>query len=361
MMSFMRLLFDSAWSGRIFRLRSREIKLPAVILFLLFAEGLVAQVPGESVIVERIVLDLRVTDSWGRPVTDLDPSELRVRLDGEPAEIESIEWISAGTQPAAEDRPGELTDRSVQRRLGRTIVLFFQTDFARQRVRGQMQIIPKIEEMIATITPADRVAVVQHDSGLRIRSDFTSDHQRLKAAVRKSLSLGDYSRPPAVPPPSLLDHLDIDAAHAAASPEKALLLLGSALAKFEGPKTIVMLGWGLGHFSRSGVRMDRLYLPARRVLEASRTSVFVLDISDADYHSLETGLITVAEETGGFYEKTHRFSEIAMNRLVRTIAGRHELVLLRPAGMKGGKVVDVDIQSTRRGRIVLAPSQLSIR
>lgn len=321
---------------------------------------LLSQVSRESVTVERIVLDLRVTDTFGNPVRDLRPSDLRVRLGGKAAEIESVEWIPAGSESRG---AGRETGVAEARRGtgGRMIVLFFQTDFARQRVKGQMKIVPKLEAMISQIAPSDRVAVVQHDSGLRVRSDFTSDHQRLRDAVRRSLSIGDDQEPVPMPPPSLLDHLDRQQARRAASPEKALLLLGSALGKFEGPKTIIMLGWGLGHFSRSGVRMDSLYVPARKVLEAARVSVFVLDISDADYHSLETGLIMVAEDTGGFYEKTHRFSDIAMNRLSRTIEGRHELVLLRPAGLRSGNVVEVEIRSTRRGRIVLAQRELSIR
>ena len=37
-------------------------------------------------------------------------------------------------------------------------------------------------------------------------------------------------------------------------------------------------------------------------------TVFALDITNADYHTLEVGLEQVAEDTGGFYAKTHLFA-----------------------------------------------------
>jgi len=71
------------------------------------------------------------------------------------------------------------------------------------------------------------------------------------------------------------------------------------------------------------------YLTARQALAAAQTSVFVLDITNADYHTLEIGLRTVAADTGGTYEKTNRYSQQAVEKLIRAISGYYVLTLDR--------------------------------
>jgi hypothetical protein len=92
-------------------------------------------------------------------------------------------------------------------------------------------------------------------------------------------------------------------------------VIGDALEPLPGSKSLVLIGYGFGRFSWSGVTMENAYGPARHALVASRTSVFSLDVSNADYHSLEAGLQLVSEQTGGFYARTHLFPEAAMRRL----------------------------------------------
>ena len=120
------------------------------------------------------------------------------------------------------------------------------------------------------------------------------------------------------------------AAGASAFDLLAGLLVGNALLPIPGPKTMVLFGWGLGVYTPVGVVMTRDYMPAKRALEASRTSVFSMDISDADYHSLEVGLGKVSADTGGFYAKTHIFPTIGMRKLERAISGHYVLVVKRP-------------------------------
>jgi len=342
------------------------MRVTLLIAGLLVASQLRSQDPraSGSITVERLVLDVHVTDSRGKVIPDLVADDFEVRIGGSSAEIDTVEFIAfernASTLPPRRldsERRVEIGGES----RGRMIVLFFQTDFARQRVKGQMRILHHLDRMIETIEPYDRVAVVQHDSHLRIRQDFTSDHAKLRRAIRESLSVGGGTTPESVPEPSLLEELDPDQMRNAATPERALLLLGNALSKFEGPKTMLMLGWGLGHFSRSGVRMDHLYTPARKALELSRTSVFVLDISDADYHSLEVALIKVAEDTGGFYVKTHLFPTMAMDRFTRTIEGRYEVVVKRPISVSAGRSHPVQVRVKQRGATALAPREIAVR
>ena len=192
-------------------------------------------------------------------------------------------------------------------------MFFFQTDFGRAtaRVKGQMRMIAHANDFLETLLPTDRVAVVQFDSHLKVRQDFTDDREKLRDAITNSLLVSRVGVPERVPLPSLMSGLRIEDARRAASPEKALFLLGNALLPIPGPKSMVMFGWGLGRFGSGGVTMTRDYSLARRALEQSRTAVFSMDICDCDYHSLEVGQQKVSADTGGFYAKTHLFPTLA--------------------------------------------------
>ena len=141
----------------------------------------------------------------------------------------------------------------------------------------------------------------------------------------------------------------------AADSETALLLLGNALRPIPGPNSMLLMGWGLGERTREGVRMKSRYRLARNALEAARVTVFALDTTYADYHSLEIGLRRAAADTGGFYAKTHDFLEQAITRLRRTLAGHYELELRRPDRLRPG-THNLDMRVNRRGEQMLAPS-----
>jgi hypothetical protein len=65
---------------------------------------------------------------------------------------------------------------------------------------------------------------------------------------------------------------------------------------------MIYTGWGLGNFFGGTVTMTPEYDEARESIARARMTVFVLDVTQANYHSLETGLETIAEDTGGTYE-----------------------------------------------------------
>ena len=93
--------------------------------------------------------------------------------------------------------------------------------------------------------------------------------------------------------------------------------------------------------------------PARRALVASRTSVFSLDVTDADYHSLEAGLQLVSEQTGGFYARTHIFPDLAMRRLSGALAGYYVLFVEKPESRRTIHDIEVDL-TRRKGHVLTA-------
>ena len=117
----------------------------------------------------------------------------------------------------------------------------------------------------------------------------------------------------------------------------------------------MLIGYGFGRLGFSGVAMENDYGAARHALVASRTSVFSLDVTDADYHSLEAGLQLVSEQTGGFYARTHLFPDLAMRQLAGALAGYYVLFVEKPQSLQ--TVHNVETELTRRkGRVLATPS-----
>jgi VWFA-related protein len=332
------------------------------MLALLLSATLAAQV-GETITVERVLVDVRVTNDAGEPVVDLAPGDFNVRIAGKRAVVESAEWVpdvgraSARPELAAPESRAEARPTS-----GRTIVLFVQTDFARHptRTHGQLNFLRYADDMIRAFAPEDRIAVFSFDSHLKFRLDLTTDKEAAVEALIDTISIDHPPPPPAVPEPSLAPHLSRDAMRRAAHSETALLLVAHALRQVPGPKSLLLLGWGLGERSITGVRMKRDWKPARHALDAARVSIFALDTSYADYHDLEIGLQTAAEETGGFYVKTHLFPGIAVERLQRTLSGHYELTLRASESLQRD-THSLDVRVKRRGARVLAPMSVVIR
>jgi VWFA-related protein len=300
----------------------------------------------EHVEVERVLLDARVLDGGREPRTDLKPADFRVKVDGRVVPLESVYWVDAATPYAEGLTPQEASMVGAEPvPPGRLIVFFFQKDLHPTRTSGLMRMIDEASRMLGSLHPGDRVAVASFDSHLKLWTDFTEDRASLRRAIEHSV-LFENRAPEIVegPFPSLAASFDPSAARRAATTESGLLVLADALRALPGAKSMVFFGWGLGRMSGPlGVRMEADYGPAAAALLASRTTVFSLDVTEADYHSLEVGLQQVAYDTGGFYARTHDSAAGAMNRLRGALMGHYVLVFERPPLPRGAHRVQVDL------------------
>ncbi len=297
---------------------------------------------GETIEVRRIVTEVRVVSHDGSPVLGLGPNDFSVRVGGRPVEVESVLWIPSGSgtgRRPAPDQPPEIRDGggpSILPPEGRLIVILFQYDFAQHqvRLRGLMRMAPRASEFVGGLGPHDKVAVLVFGSHLELRVDFTSDHQSIAEMITAPEVLGGSFDPSKQADPSLADHLDPEDARQAADMARALEIIGLALQEIPGTKSLVLFGYALGEMTaRNRITHDDSYRKAMEALAAGRTSVFPLDITDADFHSLEKGLRTIARDTGGFYYKTNVFPDLAMSRLARVISSYYELSLIPPPGI----------------------------
>lgn len=314
---------------------------------------------GEEITVALSTVTVRVVDSLGNPVTGLGPGDFRVRIGKREVPVAAVDWFSSDEEravpaplPQAGAGPAE-----IPRSPGQLVLFFVQADLSPTRISGQLRLRPYSRELLDRLHPNDRIAVVSYDSHLKLWLDFTRDRDAVYAALDRAMLWTEEGEPEAKGlegEASLVPGFDATAARRAASPERALEVAARALVALPGVKSIVYLGWGLGRYTSSGVQMTPAYAPAVRALNAAHASVFVLDVTSADFHSLEVGLQGVAAATGGTYAKTNVLPGLATDALVRTLSGYYVLTLDRSeaAGTKGA--VRIDLRG-KKGTVLVRP------
>jgi VWFA-related protein len=319
-----------------------------------------------SVSLSTIVV--RVVDTWGRPVLGLKPEDFRVRVGKTEVPVVALDWISSSEEaaPAAPpETPPEVVETAPEEAAppppprARLVVFFVQADLNPTRISGQLRMRPYTRELLGTLHPGDRVAVVSFDSHLKLWQDFTADREATQAVLARAMLYSPEEEVPPAEPLSLARHFDFAAARRAASPERALELTARALEPLPGEKTVIFLGWGLGRYGGDGVHMTPDYKPAVQALGDAHATVFVLDVTSADYHSLEVGLEGVADATGGVYLKTFRFPGLATETLAQTISGYYILTLDQDALAGQSGEVRIDLREKKKGTVLAR--QLAVR
>ncbi|MFV2071794.1 MAG: VWA domain-containing protein [Thermoanaerobaculales bacterium] len=304
---------------------------------------------GTTVEVRRILSEVRVVDDSGFPITGLGPEDFRVKINGRRVEVESASWIPTTREAAAmvatpEDGvvPSESIVAVPEPRL---IVVLFQSDINLYRIKGVVRMAPQAAEFVRSLPPSDRVAFLTFESHLELRSDFTVDHEALAEMITATEILGGTIDPPEPSSPRMAEFFNVDEARQAATMTRALEVVARALIPLPGPKTLVFFGWGIGRYNRGHpITVGGEYGAAVAALSAARTSVYSLDITTADFHTLEAGLRSVSQDTGGIYFKTYLFPEGSMGKLVRVISSYYDLSIVPPPKLEGRYRIDVKVK-----------------
>lgn len=295
----------------------------------------------------RVLVDARAVDGRGQPIRGLDAADFRVKIDGKPARVEGAYWI--GFEPGG-GRPA-LREQAPPEARGRLIVFLFQKDLEPSRLIGLMRMLIHTRTFLESLGPDDRVAVLSFDYKLKIWLDFTNRLDRIRRVLERGILFEDPRDVEPVASPSLMATLDVVRAGRAYSMEEALALVGQALEPLPGSKSVVLVGHGFGRLTGASLTFEAAYGEARRALQAARASVFCLDVTDADSHTLEAGLMMTAEDTGGFFARTHLFTEQAMTRLAGALAGHYVLFVETETAGRPSHEVEVSLAS-RRGRVL---------
>ena len=234
---------------------------------------------------------------------------------------------------------------------GRLVVLLFQKDLDRSRITGLMRMLLNLRGFLDSFTAHDRLAVLSFDSRLRLWLDFTADMDRIREALRNNILFGGRAPENDARFPSLRARLEEQQPDRSDTIESSLRLIANALIPLPGAKSIVLVGHGFGA-PRPGLgSAENGYDETSVALQRARASVFCLDVTDADSHTLEAGLQTVADDTGGFYARTHIFGGVALNRLASALAGQYVLIVERPNATRGDHSLEVKLKG-REGSVL---------
>jgi VWFA-related protein len=311
----------------------------------------------ETIDVERIIVDTRVTNEYGEPILGLQPRDFRITIDKKPVEIEAVDWISESHDVEQFENAAHVVNGSVPepQKRGRLFVFFVQTDIGRAapRVYGQMSINAALDKWLAFLEPEDQAAVFSFDSHLKFRLDFSGDHAAIDRTVKESLFIGEPPPPEPAKTWALSMLLDRKAMFEAARPEIALRIVAEALTKIPGPKSMIFIGWGLGHvsISQAFALNDFGYEYAILALQRARVTVFSIDMVPG--HPLSFGLQTIAADTGGMYVNSGSFPAIGIRRLHHTLGGHYEIVIRKPELKKHEfHHIDIDVPSQRRVKVM---------
>jgi VWFA-related protein len=171
--------------------------LPRGIAAILALAALVAAQPSDSqsrdpvirVSVNLAQTDVVVTDSAGRPVTDLEAHDFQLSEDGKPQAITNFSWVdvvpSTLARPATvRNTTGGMPPASIASRedLRRAIVLM--VDDAGTNTSDLAGILPALRHFIdEQIEPGDLAAITASRGGMGVYEHLTSDKRQLFAAV----------------------------------------------------------------------------------------------------------------------------------------------------------------------------------
>jgi hypothetical protein len=207
----------------------------------------------DSITVALETVQVRVIDPAGRPILGLSPEDFRVMVRGREVPVVALDWISS--EAPAPPQPGLLPEgvdggpapeAPSLAAAGKLVVFFVQADLNPTRISGQMRLRPYTRELLASLHPSDRIAVVSFDSHLKLWLDFTSDREAVHAAIDRAMIFSEEGEAAPAGPPSLAARFDPGAARRAASPERAMELVAEALTDLPGEKTLLDQGWGWG-------------------------------------------------------------------------------------------------------------------
>jgi VWFA-related protein len=355
--------------------------------------------------VDVVAVDASVVDDEGRPVLGLAPADFRVRVDGKPRTIASVEYVGRDLEPppAARATPAHYSSNENAPR-GRLVLLV--VDRGNMGRGGGTQVLRTAERFLGTLAPADRVglAFIPGPGGA---IEFTSDLDQVRRGLKGVVGLADRAGY-GVPLAEAIAHvrrrdglrwqeylgrecdfrtpreaeacrqqMESEAGQVylayrerSLATERTLASIFASLRRVDGPKSVILVSEGLGTESPSEAR-DL----ARAASEAQVTLYVVLvdtsgpdvasrrrtEIASADDRERETnGLYDLAGMSRGVVLNAGSTGEAAFRRIGSELTGYYLLGFEPEAADRDGRSHEVRVDVSRPSATVRARSLLTI-
>lgn len=326
-------------------------------LLALLSLPLFAQQPAlsERVDVSAVLLDVIVTDRSGHQILGLTRDDFIVKENGVRQTIDSVDYFTS--RRLVDSREEKLPFDIERVKEERYLIFFFDKPEGAalfdQLARARHAVGRFIEKDMGG---GDMVAIVGHDVRLKIYSDFTSNKDQLRRALRDVASFkSGVTRPSAGAPavPSILRNIDApDMMGDTGTVYEGITVLADALRSIRGRKNLVLFSPGIrepGETVRNGMLLNtsRFYDPMIEALNASNVTVYAANlmpnpVSDPLFHQT---LARMTDDTNGEYLRYAISFNPMLEKIEKETAGYYLLTyrVRKPRNARGFQKVDVSI------------------
>lgn len=326
--------------------------------------------------VELVTLDFRAVGQDRKPITDLRPGDLSLKIDGRPREIRSLQFVRAGGDGASAVEPTVPIPRAFGSNqsadVGRSIILVIENESL--RAGTDRQATDAAARFVRTLPASDRVALLTMPRG-GLNVDLTADHEKVAEALGRISGQGSTGTTAS------------DKACRTRLTLEALDGLLGGLAASEGPKTVIIVSSGLIRPTRDApinsapgaceVRLNH-YEDVGAAASAARAQLYVILPEDLVVDSAATaiadptasrfrntdeeiaGLESLAGVTAGILLRLPRGDDSAFTRVARETAGHYLLTFEAQPSERNGQSHRVELRSARADATLLARGHLTI-
>ena len=327
-----------------------------ISLMFVAAAPLLAQEPFKAKVdVNLVLIDAVVTDARGNQILGLGKDDFVVRENGVQQSVESVDYFTSRKLLNAPEKNAAF---SVERLHEERYLIFFfdkpNTGLS-SAVRNARYDVSRYLD--TNMHPEDRIAIVGHDTRLKIYSDFSSDRkvvQRgLEDAMRFGVGLTSVAQGPSSGP-SILRNISLDRMMSNTGTQyEGLEVLGDALRPIRARKDLVLFSPGIvapdeDVRGEMVVNTSRYYDPAIRSLNRSNVTVFAVNLFDAADNPPEyvhQNLSRLATDTNGDYFRFHTSFITPLKQIEKRTVGYYLLSYHPQQPKRGYQPVQVTLKN----------------
>jgi len=164
--------------------RTASARLAAVLLCAVASADLLRAAQNRPSSAPTLTIDFLAVGSDGRPIRDLKPEDLTLRMDAKTRTVRSLQLVAVTDAPGtglttAADIPAPFATNVVSQ-VGRGFVIVIDDESL--RVGEERRTKEAIAQLLAELPAADRIAIVTVPHG-GIKADFTTDRDKIRQAL----------------------------------------------------------------------------------------------------------------------------------------------------------------------------------